>query len=195
MKRPVIKTLMRAVNFVTKRFEDNAIFVGVEGMTNTIPRLVSDYEVTPFLLLDRNLKTNINKIQEIKSECPIAIYAPYLVFADGNDASGEIINRLLDYTLRRRWVQEALMEKGYDPNQVYALLQRGQKENSQLQYQKLKETLTSIIGQLSIFGDEQTISRTFQMLREADIIVGLPVKEEEEQVKQFASIIKKFNGF
>lgn len=195
LERPIIKTLMRAVNFVTRRFEDNAIFVGVEGMTNTISKLISEYEITPFLLLDRSLKADIDKIRKIKSECPMAIYAPYLVFTDGNDASDEIINRLLDYALRRKWVQETLMEKGYDSNQVYALLQRGQKENSQTQHQRLKETLTGIIGQLSIFGNEQTINRTLQMLREADIIVGLPVKEEEGQVKQFASIIKNFNGF
>jgi len=192
-RRSAVRLLTKALKLATKHLENGEIFVGTEGLVNTVSKLVSEYEITPFLLLDRNLRAEINKIRHMKSECSIAVYTPYLTFAEGNDSSDEVIDRLLDYALRRKWVQETLMKKGYGLNHIRVLLKRRRENPGHTRYQELKGNLIDVIKKLSIFGDEQTISQTLRTLKEASTIVGLPIKEEKGQVKNFARIIRKFH--
>jgi uncharacterized FAD-dependent dehydrogenase len=191
-ERSAVKTITKAIKFVKKNWKDAMVFVGTEGLLKTVSRLVYEYDVTPFLLLDRNLEADISRIRERNGKCSIAVYAPYFVFAEGCDASYDVISRLLDYALRRSWVQESLTKEGYDPKRILELFQ---KDPSHIKHQNLKEILKSITQKLSIFGDEQTISQTLQTLKEVSIIAGLPIKEEERQIKEFARIIQKLNGF
>jgi len=124
-KRSAALLLTKALKLAAKHLKEDKIFVGTEGLANTVSKLVSEYEITPFLLLDRNLEAEINKIRRVKSDCSIAVYAPYLTFAEGNDSPDEVIDKLLDYALRRKWVRETLAEKGYCPNQIRTLLKEG----------------------------------------------------------------------
>lgn len=192
-ERPAVLLLTRALKLATKRLEGSRIFVGAEGLVNTVSRLVSEYEITPFLLLDRSLEADVSKIRSANNECSIAVYAPYLMFAAGRDASDEVISRLLDYALRRGWVQETLKEGGYDLSRVRALLRRRRRDAGCTLYQELRGTLIGIVRELSIFGDEQAIGQALQTLKEASIIVGFPIKEEKRQVKDFARIVQNLD--
>lgn len=158
-----------------------------------VSKLVSDYDITPFLLLNRNLEAEVNKIREINNECCVAVYTPYLVFADRNDSSQEVIVRLLDYALRRRWIRENLLKDRYDPNQVHQLLGGRQENCRQIRCQKLRKTLVGMMRKISIFGNEKTVGQTLKTLKKVSIVGGLPIKEEKRQVKKFAAIIQGIN--
>jgi len=192
-RRPAALLLTKALELATKRLEKAKIFVGTEGLINTVSKLASQYEITPFLLLDRNLKAEISKIKRKESKCSLAVYAPYLTFAEKKDSSDEVIDRLLNYALRRKWVQKTLTEKGYNPNHIRTLLQKKRENPDHKTYQQLKENLIDLIEKLSIFGDEHKISKTLQTLKEASIIVGFPIREEKRQVEDFARVIREFN--
>ncbi len=129
----------------------------------------------------------------MNNECCIAVYAPYLVFAEGDNASDMVIKSLVDYVLRRKWVADILMKKGHDIKRVRALLKGGQEDACQIKDRKLKDTLINMMRKFSIFGNENTVTRTLQTLKKVSIISGLPIKEEERQVKEFAKIIRKVN--
>lgn len=189
-KRSAAKLLTKAVKLAAEHLEGKAIFVGVEGLVNTVARLVSNYEVTPFLLLDRNLEENVSKMRNMNNGCFVAIYAPFLVFDGENNTSCEVLRRMLDYALRRKWIQETLRNEGYDLSQVHGILDAKQENSSSVQCQKLKKILIDAIRRLSIFGDRKTISQTIQNLKEINVIIGLPMMEEEKQVKEFANIIQ-----
>lgn len=192
-KRPTINLLIKAIESARKNSENIPIFVGAEGLVSVVSKLVSDYEITPFLLLNRNLEAEINKIWEINNECCVAVYTPYLVFADRNDGSHEVVVRLLDYALRRRWIRENLLKDRYDPNQVHQLLGGRQENCRQIRCQKLKKTLVGMMRKISIFGNEKTVGQTLKTLKKVSIVGGLPIKEEKRQVKKFAAIIQGIN--
>jgi len=193
-RRSASKTLINAVKFVRKRLRDSPVFVGTEGLVKVVSELVGEYNVTPFLLLDRNLEANVSQIREVNHGCRIAVYTPYLIASKDNGSLAEIFDQLWKYALRRQWVTERVTKEGHDLEQIQILMKREQKNASQLLDEKLREILTSAIKKLSICGDEQEFSRAFQTFErlKINVIVGLPLREEEIQVRGFAEFIRQF---
>jgi len=185
-KRPIAKLLKKAVKLAVKIFNDTEVFVGTEGVINIVSKLAAEHEIIPFLLMDKNLEEQITKIKTINKNGIIALYTPFLIFSkEDSDLNGMI--QLADYALRRKWVRKYLTRKGHNFNQIQALFKE-KKKAPNMKHQSM-ETLLHVFKELSIFGDMQTISRHLERLREVNIIIGFPLREEESQVRHFAEVL------
>ena len=195
IRRPALRTLIDAIKFVRKRYNDLQIFIGTEGIMKSAIQLVSEYDLIPFLLFDKNLKENILTIHDNFRNKKLALYVPFFISKNYPRILNDILDRLAGYILRRKWVQEELKKLGYDPTleTIKLIIQDKKPLSPEFTKGKLGNFLKEATTKLVIYGDiEEVTERIKSLMRDGiDIIIGLPVKENEEQIISFGTCIKK----
>ncbi|MEM3087951.1 MAG: hypothetical protein QXP20_02400, partial [Candidatus Bathyarchaeia archaeon] len=78
VRRPPKATLIDSIKFVRRCF-DGKVFVGAEGLVKTAAELAVEYNLIPFLLLDKDLEENLAVVKDIVGSGDIAVYVPYLI--------------------------------------------------------------------------------------------------------------------
>ncbi|MEM3507173.1 MAG: hypothetical protein QW589_00515 [Candidatus Bathyarchaeia archaeon] len=195
VRRPAIRTLIDAIKFVKKRYNNLKIFIGTEGIMKSATQLALEYDLIPFLLFDKNLEENISTIHEDFKNKKIALYVPFFISKNYPRMLNDILDRLAGYILRRKWVQEGLKKIGYDPSleTIKLIIQDKRPLSPEFTKGKLGSFLKEATTKLVMYGDmDEVVGRIKSFMKNGiDIIVGLPVKENEEQIISFGTCIKK----
>lgn len=195
IRRPTLRTLIDAIKFVRKKYSNLRIFLGTEGIMKSAPKLALEYDLIPFLLFDKNLEENISTIHDHFKSKELALYVPFFISKNYPRMLNDILNRLAGYILRRKWVQEGLKKLGYDPTlaTIKSIIQEKEPLSPEFTKGKLGSFLKEATTKLVIYGDiDEVAERIKKIIKNGiNIIVGLPVKENEEQVISFGLCIKK----
>jgi hypothetical protein len=194
MMRPAAKELVRLARSARKILPDRTILIGTERLTKATLQISKEYGLIPFLLLDRALEIKIAQIQEENGNGGVALYVPYFATFGQTSIATEIVRRFWRYALRRRWVREAALERGYDPCLLETYLQTELSDCSKPLDNDVTELLTGAIGKLSVCGEAGDFMRAFEDFRRLDIdtVIGLPANEEEDQVAAFSHYLRQF---
>ncbi|MEM2851096.1 MAG: hypothetical protein QXW18_04740 [Candidatus Bathyarchaeia archaeon] len=194
VRRPPKATLIDSIKFVRRCF-DGKVFVGAEGLVKTAAELAVEYNLIPFLLLDKDLEENLAVVKDIVGSGDIAVYVPYLISKNYPRLLNDILYRLAGYILRRKWVQEELKKLGYDPlhPKIRAIGQEKRPLTSDLMTEKLSAFLKSAANMLTIYGGADTVTARLTLLKKlgVTIVVGLPIKENEQQILAFGECVLK----
>jgi hypothetical protein len=194
VRRPPKTTLVDSIKFVRRCF-NGEVFIGAEGLVKTAAELAVEYDLIPFLLLDKDLEENLALVKDIVGSRDIAVYVPFLVSKNYPRLLNDVLYRLAGYILRRKWVQEELKKLGYDPMhpRIRAIGQEKRPLTSDLMTEKLSSFLKSAANLLTIYGDAETVTARLTLLKKlgATIVVGLPIKENEQQILLFGECIQR----
>ena len=195
LRRPSIRTLVDSIKFIRKNFNDISVLVGTEGLTGTAAELAADYDLVPFLLLDRNLEEEVATVRDRIGNGNLAIYVPFLISENYPRLLHDILFRLSGYILRRRWVQNGLRELGYDPAlpTIRAVVQEKQPLSPELMASSLGEFLKKAASTLTVYGNADQVTerlKTFKKLG-LKIIIGLPIKESDQQIASLGECVRK----
>jgi hypothetical protein len=196
-KRAPGRSLVEAVKFTRRHFQ-GPVFVGTEGMWATSAQLAAEYDLIPFFLLDRNLNENLNQIRDIAGKGSAAIYVPFVISENYPRLLDDVLQRLSGYIFRRKWVQEGLKELGVDPSQpqIRAIIQDKKKVTPEFLKSELGDFLRSAASTLSIFGTSEAVTERIRQLHKVgfDVIIGYPIKENEEQTLAFGDCISRVSA-
>jgi len=192
VRRPPKMTLVDSIKFVRRCF-DGEVFIGTEGLVKTAAELAVEYNLIPFLLLDKNLEENLTIVKDIVGKRDIAVYVPFLISKNYPRLLNDVLYRLAGYILRRKWVQEELKKLGYDPMhpKIRAIGQEKRPLTSDLMTEKLSSFLKSAARVLTIYGDADAVAERITLLKKlgVNIVVGLPIKENEQQILSFGDCV------
>jgi hypothetical protein len=90
-------------------------------------------------------------------------------------------------------VQEELKKLGYDPMhpKIRAIGQEKRPLTSDLMTEKLSSFLKSAASVLTIYGDADAVAERIMLLKKlgVNIVVGLPIKENEQQILSFGDCV------
>ena len=193
-KRAPGRSLVEAVKFTRRHFQ-GPVFVGTEGMWTTSAQLAAEYDLIPFFLLDRNMKENLGQIRDSVGKGSVAIYVPFIISENYPRLLDDVLQRLSGYIFRRKWVQKGLRDLGVNPSQpqIRAITQDKQKMTPEFLKSELGDFLRSAASTLSLFGTPETVTERIRELHKVgfDVIVGYPIKENEEQALAFGDCIRK----
>jgi hypothetical protein len=107
----------------------------------------------------------------------------------------DILFRLAGYILRRNWVRKEISRLGYQPvlATLRSVVQEKQPLPPELLDSKLGSFLEKAASTLVAYGNQQAMLGRLRRLAKAgvDTIIGLPVKESEEQVLLFGECVRK----
>jgi len=186
IRRPCFRTLVDIVKFVRQRFEDLPVFVGTEGLGIQAAELCVEYDLIPFLLLDKGLEEEIAMVKDAMGRENAALYAPFLVSRNYPRLLRDILYRLAGYIMRRRWVKEELKKMGYDPtaSALRAVIQEKRPLSSSFIESDLGAFLKEAASYLTMYGDVDMVAGKVGDLRKLGImtLIGFPIKESAEQV-------------
>ncbi len=195
LSRPAIKTLEYLIKFVRRRFPNIRTFIGTEGIVSPAVELISKYDLVPFLLLDRDLNKSRSKIKDGVGKKEFALYVPYLISKNYPRLFHDILYRLAGYIMRRRWVRSRIKELGYslDLPALKEVMQEKRPLSTSFLKSKLGIFLKEATSILTVYGDEGEVTNRLRQFKRSgfDIIVGLPIKENEEQIKCFGECIAR----
>jgi len=191
-ERSAARRLVDAARVARKHLEDRPIFAGMERLGKKALETVKEYRLVPFLLMDKSLEDNIVRVQKVNGKGSLALYLPYLTTSDGHDATTEVMGRLWKYALRRQWVRSDLLKRGYDPTLLENTLNQDQAEGALID-NGVTDLLVNAVRELSIYGTTQDFIRSFEKLKQLGIntVIGLPLREEEEQVMTFSRHLQR----
>jgi hypothetical protein len=188
-RRPLAKTIREAVKTVKRDCEDREVWIGTEGVLRLASELAIEHKLTPFLLFDKNLESNIQYLGDRGFTGDFAIYVPFYVSANRRRVLHDVLYRLSGYMLRRRWVREEAKRLNYDLS--LPLLRSLVQEKRPLSKKLVKSPLGTLLAEaahsLAIFGDSGAVEeRLLEISRlKPRVIVGLPIKESEDQISAF----------
>lgn len=186
IRRPYFRTLVDTVKFVRSRFEDLTMFVGIEGLGAAAVELCVEYDLLPFLLLDKGLEDMVAMVKDITGRENAAVYAPFLVSKNYPRLLRDILYRLSGYVMRRRWVREGLKKLGYDPTvaTLRAVIQEKRPLPSSFMESNLGIFLEEAASYLTMYGDVDSVTGKISDLRRLGImtLIGFPIKENAEQI-------------
>jgi len=193
-RRPLPRTIHEAVKTLLRSKEEKPeIWIGTEGVLGLATELAAEYELTPFLLLDRSLKSNIHFLKDHGVKGGFAVYVPYYISPNPRRVLRDVLYRLSGYMLRRKWVRAEARRLNYDLS--LPMLRNLVQEKKPLSRKLMKGPLGTLLAEaastLSVFGDQQTVEERLRELAKFDprILVGLPVKESEEQILAFGRCV------
>lgn len=194
MIKPAAKRLTRLARSARKILGDRTVFIGTEKLTKATLQISKEYDLIPFLLLDRALEIKTAKIREENGNGSIALYVPYFATCGQMSITTEIVRRFWRYAFRRRWVREAALERGYDLCLLESYLQTELGSCSEPLDSDVAELLIGAIRKLSVCGEAEDFVRAFEDFRRLDIdtVIGLPANEEENQVAAFSHYLHQF---
>jgi len=188
LRRSSLRTLISAVKFVRKNYEDIRVFVGTEGLSSRIIELCMEYDLTPFLLLDRGIEEEVPRIEGVLKNREVGLYFPFMISENYPRLLRDILYRLSGYIMRRRWVRNEILKMGYDPSvsTLKAVIQEKKPLSSKFIESDLGTFLKEAASNLTIYGDQDRVIKTLRALRKIGIttMMGLPIKENEEQILQ-----------
>ncbi len=192
-KRPAVRTLIDSVKFMRRRFGEITAFIGTEGVTEEAAHLAAEYDLTPFVLLDKYLQRDLSLIKDICGVRDVAVYIPFLVSSNYARLLRDVLYRLSGYMLRRRWVQSELKKIGFDPtmSMMRAIIQEKKSLPTELMRSKLGSLLKTASESLALYGHEQLVLERLKSLQKlgANIFIGLPIKENDQQILSFAKCL------
>ena len=189
-RRPAIRTLIDSIKFVRRHFGNITVFIGTEGLTEEAARLAAEYDLTPFVLLDKYLQRDLSLIKDVCGNRDVAVYIPFLVSSNYARLLRDVLYRLSGYMLRRRWVQNELRRIGYNPSMsmMRSIIQEKKPLPNELLRSKLGSLLKLASESLALYGDEQLVVERLRNLRRLGVstFIGLPIKENDQQILWFA---------
>lgn len=99
----------------TRRAEGKCVgLVGTEGVLRLASELAVEHNLTPFLLFDKSLKSNIQYVRDRGFRGDFAVCVPFYVSANRRSVLHDVLYRLPGYMLRRIWVREGAKRLNYD---------------------------------------------------------------------------------
>jgi len=187
-RRPLMRTIREAVRFAGENIGDCEIWIGTEGVLRLATELSAEHGLTPFLLFDRSLKPNIEFLRDRGIE-DFTIYVPYYIATNTRRVLRDVLYRMSGYMLRRRWVREEARRLNFDLSlpMLRNLVQEKRPLSKRLLKSPLGALLTKAASSLSVFGTPQTVEGRLRSIAEFGprVIVGLPIKESEDQIAAF----------
>lgn len=193
-RRPLARTIREAVKFVKRNCENREIWIGTEGVLHLATSLAVEQGLTAFLLLDRNLESNIHFLRDQGIKGDLAVYVPYYISKNPRRVLHDVLYRLSGYLLRRRWVREEANQLNY--NLSLPLLRNVVQEKRPLSKKLMKSPLgtllTSAAGALSLFGEPHIVEERLRAIVRLGprILVGFPIKESEDQILAFGRCVE-----
>lgn len=197
-RRPLARTIREAVKSVRRNFEDQEVWIGTEGVLRIAAELAAEYKLTPFLLLDRSLESNILSLRDRGFAGGFSVYVPFYISANRRRVLHDVLYRLSGYMLRRKWVREEAKRLNCDLS--LPLLRMLVQEKRPLSKKLMKSPLGTLLAEaadsLSIFGDPQGVEQRLRGIARLGpkVIVGLPIKESEDQISAFSRCLKNAAG-
>jgi len=187
-RRPLSRTIREAVKLVKREATDREVWIGTEGIPHLSTELALENGLTPFLLLDKTLESNTKALRDAGLK-DFAIYVPYYISANKTRILHDVLYRLSGYMLRRKWVREEAKRLNYDLSLplLRSLVQEKRPLSRRLMNSPLGTLLAQAAGSLSIHGTPQVVQERLReiMKLEPRVVVGLPIKESEDQVMAF----------
>lgn len=198
IRRPLARTLSDSARFVRNNFPDMEVFIGTERILGIAAKLSAEFNLIPFLLSGPGLEKQIQTLKDQADSTRIAIYVPYLISENYPRLLRDILYRLGGYILRRNWVQGELAQHGYkvDLSTLRSIVQEKQPLPEGLLESKLGTILENAAKSLAIWGSEDAVTMKLKELKAlgAEILVGLPIKENDDQIAAFGSCINKIGN-
>jgi hypothetical protein len=193
-RRPLARTVREAVKTVKKNCGDREVWIGTEGVLRLATELAAEYELTPFLLLDKSLESNIQSLRDRGFAGDFAVYVPFYVSVNRRRVLHDVLYRLAGYMLRRKWVREEAKRLNYDLSLplLRSLVQEKRPLSKKLMKSPLGTLLAEAAGSLSVFGDYESVEERLRGIARfaPRVLVGLPIKESEDQVSAFSQCLK-----
>jgi hypothetical protein len=188
-RRPLARTICEAAKTVRKNCEDREVWIGTEGVLRLATRLAIEYRLTPFFLLDRSLKPNIQLLKDRGFTGDFAVYVPFYISANRRRVLHDVLYRLSGYMLRRKWVRKEAKRFSYDLSlpMLRSLVQEKRPLSKKLMKSSLGTLLADAAGSLAVFGDPEAVEERLRVIAGLGpkVIVGLPIKESEDQILAF----------
>ena len=189
-RRPLARTIREAVKTAKKNCEDREVWIGTEGVLRLATELAAEYELTPFLLLDKSLESNIQSLRDRGFTGDFAIYVPFYISANRRRVLHDVLYRLSGYMLRRKWVREEAKRLNYDLSLplLRSLVQEKRPLSKKLMKSPLGTLLAEAADSLSVFGDPEAAEERLRGIARLGpkVVVGLPIKESEDQISAFS---------
>lgn len=193
-RRPLARTIREGVKSVRRNFEDHEVWIGTEGVLRLATELAAEHKLTPFLLLDKNLVTNIESLRDRGFTGDFSIYVPFYISANRRRVLHDVLYRLSGYMLRRKWVREEAKRLNYDLSLplLRMLVQEKRPLSKKLMRSPLGRLLAEAADSLSVFGDAQGVEERLRAIAKLGpkVVVGLPVKESEDQISAFSKCLR-----
>ena len=193
-RRPLARTIREAVKSVRKNCEDREVWIGTEGVLRLATELAAEYNLTPFLLLDKNLEKNIESLRDRGFTGDFSTYVPFYISSNRRRVLHDVLYRLSGYMLRRKWVREEAKRLNYDLSLplLRSLVQEKRPLSKKLMKSPLGMLLAEAADSLSVFGDPQGVEERLRGIAKLGpkVIVGLPIKESEDQISAFSRCLK-----
>jgi alkanesulfonate monooxygenase SsuD/methylene tetrahydromethanopterin reductase-like flavin-dependent oxidoreductase (luciferase family) len=192
-RRPLARTIREAVKTVKKNCEDREVWIGTEGVLGLARELAIEYGLTPFLLFDKSLESNIHSLRDRGFRGNFAVYVPFYISANRRRVLHDVLYRLSGYMLRRKWVREEAKRLGYDLS--LPLLRSLVQEKRPLSKKLMKSSLGTLLGEaagsLSVFGDPEAVEERLRSIVRLGpkVVVGLPIKESQDQISAFSACL------
>lgn len=192
-RRPLARTIREAVKTVKRDCEDREVWIGTEGVLRLASELAIEHNLTPFLLFDKNLESNIQYLRDCGFTGDFAIYVPFYISANRRRVLHDVLYRLSGYMLRRRWVREEAKRLNYDLSLplLRSLVQEKRPLSKKLVKSPLGTLLAKAAHSLSVFGDSAAVEERLREISrlKPKVIVGLPIKESEDQISAFSGCL------
>ena len=191
--RPLTRTIREAVRLVKRSSENSEVWIGTEGILPLATELALEHRLTPFLLLDKHLESNIRFLRDQGVNGDLAVYIPYYISPNPRRVLRDVLYRLSGYMLRRRWVREEADRLNYDLSLPFmrSLVQEKRPLSRKLVKSPLGTVLTRAASALAAFGEPMEVEKRLRSIAGLGprILVGLPIKESEEQVLAFGKCL------
>jgi hypothetical protein len=188
-RRPLARTICEAVKIVKKNCEDREVWIGTEGVLRLAAELAIEHGLTPFLLFDKSLESNIQSLRDLGFTGDFAVYVPFYISANRRRVLHDVLYRLSGYMLRRKWVRQEARRLRYDLSLpiLRTLVQEKRPLSKTLMKSSLGTLLAEAAGSLSVFGDPEAVEERLRVIAGLGprVIVGLPIKESEDQIFAF----------
>ncbi|MDH5770591.1 MAG: hypothetical protein OEZ25_04810 [Candidatus Bathyarchaeota archaeon] len=195
IRRPSIRTLVDSIRFVRRYFKDLTVFIGAEGLISKAAQLSVEYDLIPFLLLDRGLEDDLATVRDFVRKSEIALYAPFLISENYPRLLHDILFRLSGYIMRRSWVRGELKKLGYDltASTLKAVIQDKKPLPTKLMRSNLGIFLKKAASSLTLYGNMKEVTERINHIRMQGVttVIGLPIKENEQQILSFGKCVSK----
>lgn len=196
--RPVGKLLSEIGEIVHREYPDVEIFIGTEGIARDAAALAAENGFIPFLLLDKGTSRQFALLRDEIGRGRVALYFPYLISENYPRLLRDILFRLAGYILRRGWIRREISKLGYEPvlATLRAVVQEKQPLRPELLDSKLGAFLERAASTLVAYGKQDAVTKRLRLLAKGgfDTIVGLPVKESDDQILLFGECVRKASG-
>jgi len=164
-----------------------SVFVGSEGYAELTSSLSEKYSTIPFALLDSRVPDKATRVGASEEDGRAAIYCPCYLSAD---SEMQMIRALGLYAMRRKWVREALRERGLRAADIKSQLADGG-----LIEDSTANVLGDAIRHLALCGMHQAEHslRRFSM-RGVSYVALLLAEDSHEEQKELDRLVSRLSS-